>query len=87
MLKNFLAISILLIITTNICFSQNKTLSNPEWAKQILVEAMSEKLSEIITNTKATLLLKENAFLTAKNDCSVEKMLEGFGKAIKHTSK
>ena len=43
MLRKILAISILLIITTNICFSQNKTLSNPEWAKQILVEAMSEK--------------------------------------------
>lgn len=43
MLRKILAILLLLIITTNICFSQNKTLSNPEWAKQILVEAMSEK--------------------------------------------
>ncbi|MEZ4823123.1 MAG: hypothetical protein R2942_12175 [Ignavibacteria bacterium] len=45
---------------------------------------MSEKLSEIINNPEVTLVLKENAYMTAKNDCSVEKMLEGFEKAIEH---
>ncbi|MEZ4689424.1 MAG: glycosyltransferase [Ignavibacteria bacterium] len=48
------------------------------------VNAMSEKLSEIINNPEVTLVLKENAYMTAKNDCSVEKMLEGFEKAIEH---
>ncbi|HMQ68394.1 MAG TPA: glycosyltransferase family 4 protein [Ignavibacteria bacterium] len=48
------------------------------------INALSEKLSEIILKPEATLLLKENAFLTAKNDCSAEKMLEGFEKAIEH---
>ncbi|MEZ4823122.1 MAG: glycosyltransferase [Ignavibacteria bacterium] len=48
------------------------------------VNAISEKLSEIINNPEVTLVLKENAYMTAKNDCSVERMLEGFEKAIEH---
>ena len=46
------------------------------------VDALSGKLTEIISDPEMTKALKENAYLTAKNDCSVEKMLDGFEKAI-----
>jgi glycosyltransferase involved in cell wall biosynthesis len=49
------------------------------------IKALSDKMSEIISNADKAKELKKNAYLTARNDCSIEKMIEGFEKAIEYT--
>jgi len=51
------------------------------------VNELSEKMNELISDQMLLLKLKQNAFDTAKNDCSIEIMTEGFDNAISYVLK
>ncbi len=47
--------------------------------------ALAEKMEEVISTPELSRSLRYYAFETAKNECSVEKMMDGFEEAIKYT--
>lgn len=51
------------------------------------VNEITEIMNRIISDKELSEKLKHNAFETAKNDCSVDKMLDGFDSAINYVMK
>lgn len=51
------------------------------------VKSLSDAMFRIISNPGFSEMLKQNAFETARTECSVEKMLSGFEKAIEYVNK
>ncbi len=50
------------------------------------VSELAEKMEYIISNEKISSQLRENAFQTAVNECSIQNMLKGFEVAIENTN-
>ncbi|MEO8665596.1 MAG: glycosyltransferase family 4 protein [Ignavibacteria bacterium] len=51
------------------------------------VNELADKMLEIITDPELSRRMRSNALETAKNDCSVENMIDGFCKAIEFVKK
>lgn len=48
------------------------------------INELAEKMEYIICDESISAKFRENAFSTAVNDCSIQKMMEGFDKAVKY---